>query len=299
MEAADGGPLAGVIMIERGRLYGKNYQYGGTVDESGEFSVAVDGGGSYGLHLYATGYIYHPIGVEVRPGLDNVFSFKLPENKAVTEAPVISQVNFKPDPEKRDRVLVKVTVADPNNNLSHQVLGANIRTQEAFILSPPSFVFPWTKNYPDGEYTLTYETRGEPFDPKEWLFVAADNRCYNSAVLRHPFTAEGVVQAKTRAAAAASTPEKKEVSEVGSMVDQGRQVFQDNCSPCHYPDKTQTKVGPGLKGLFQRRLTPARKVPVTEANIRRQIQQGGVVMPPLSHITGDTLNALIVYLKSL
>ncbi len=36
MRGADSGnPLAGAIMLERGRLYGKNYQYGGLVDENG------------------------------------------------------------------------------------------------------------------------------------------------------------------------------------------------------------------------------------------------------------------------
>jgi cytochrome c len=299
MEAADNGLLAGVIMIEKGRLYGKNYQYGGTVDENGKFSVAVDEGGSYGLHLYATGYIYHPIGVEVKSGVDNTFSFKLPPNKAVKEAPVISQVQFEPEPGKSDSILFKVTVSDPNNDLSHQVLAANVRTQEAFILSPPSFVFPWTRIYPNGVYTMTYKTGGAPFDPKEWVLVAADNRCYNSPVLRHPFTEKGVVPAKAAAAAPPSTPPKTEAAEKGSLVAQGHQIFQDNCSPCHHPDSTKRKIGPGLKGLFQRQLTPARRVPVTEANIKKQIQQGGEVMPPYDHIFGDTLNALIGYLKSL
>jgi len=299
MEAADNGPLAGVIMIEKGRLYGKNYQYGGMVDENGGFSVAVDEGGSYGLHFYATGYIYHPIGVEVKSGVDNTFSFKLPPNKAVKDAPVISQVQLEPEPGKADSVLFKVTVADPNNDLSHQVLAANVRTQEAFILSPPSFVFPWTRNYPNGVYTMTYKTGEAPFNPEEWVLVAADNRCYNSPVLRHPFTEKGVVPAKAAAAAPPPTPPKTEAAEAGFLVAQGRQIFQDNCSPCHHPDSKKKKVGPGLKGLFQRQLTPARKVPVTEANIKKQIQQGSGIMPSFSHITGDALNALIGYLKSL
>ncbi|MBW1759368.1 MAG: cytochrome c [Deltaproteobacteria bacterium] len=47
------------------------------------------------------------------------------------------------------------------------------------------------------------------------------------------------------------------------------------------------------------RVTPGRKLPVTEENIRNQIQHGSKRMPPYSHIKGETLKALIVYLKSL
>jgi cytochrome c2 len=117
--------------------------------------------------------------------------------------------------------------------------------------------------------------------------------------LRHPFTEKGVVPAKAAAAAPPPTPPKTEAAEAGFLVAQGRQIFQDNCSPWHHPDSKKKKVGPGLKGLFQRQLTPARKVPVTEANIKKQIQQGSGIMPSFSHITGDALNALIGYLKSL
>lgn len=190
---------------------------------------------------------------------------------------------------------------DPDNNLSHQVLGVNTQTQEGFMLSPPKFVPPWKRNYPNGTYTIKYDTGGRPFDPKEWLFVAADNRCYNSPVLRHPFTDEGVVPARVEGEAgpAMAASEEPGASETGSLMERGRKTFTDNCAMCHYANKEETRVGPGLKGLFKRDLTPVRKVPVTEENIRVQIQKGGERMPPFGHISEDTLSALIVYLKSL
>jgi hypothetical protein len=41
MLGVDDKPLAGIIVIEKGRLYGKGYRYGGMVDENGRFSVRV------------------------------------------------------------------------------------------------------------------------------------------------------------------------------------------------------------------------------------------------------------------
>ena len=79
----------------------------------------------------------------------------------------------------------------------------------------------------------------------------------------------------------------------------GKEVFDNNCVICHYRDKEKTKVGPGLKGLFKRKLTPARKLPLTEKTIRTQIQKGGIAMPPYSQIKGDDLDALLTYLKTL
>lgn len=298
MKAGDDGPLAGVIMIEKGRLYGKDYKYGGEVDEDGRFSVEVPEGGDYALHLYATGYIYFPGGVEVKTAKDNHFNITLPPNAAVKDAPSISKVLFEPAPDNADQVVIKLWVEDPNDNLSHQVLGANIRTQEAFIFSPPKYVLPWKLDYPNGIYSITYNTGSQAFDPKEWIFVAADNRCYNSPVFEYPFTNEGVVRAKAPGKHESSPP-PADVLGTKSLLELGRKTYEKNCSICHYADKTKTKVGPGLKGLFNMQLTPSRKIPVTEENIRNQILQGSERMPPHAHIKEKPLNALLEYLKTL
>lgn len=300
--AADGGHLAGLIMFEKGRLYGKNYKYGGLVDETGRFSVKVEEGGDYGVHVYATGYIYFPLGIEVKSGIENQFNFTLPPNAALKEAPVISNVTFTPEKDNPGRVMIRLRVDDPNNNLSHQVLGINVKTQEGFLFSPPKFVFPWKRDFPNGIYSLSYDTRGRNFDPGEWYFVAADNRCYNSSVLKHPFTAEGVVPAQVSSRKIAATKIDSMVMDSSGdeeLLKTGREVFANNCAMCHHPDSKETKVGPGLMRLFKERLTPARKVPVTEENIRRQIQKGSGIMPPFGHIDDAQLTALIHYLKSL
>src|ERR1700691_4660670 len=57
----------------------------------------------------------------------------------------------------------------------------------------------------------------------------------------------------------------------------GKEVF-DQCSVCHNADSTETKVGPGLKGLFKMPKLVNGK-PVTEANVRELINMGGNGMP--------------------
>jgi cytochrome c len=79
----------------------------------------------------------------------------------------------------------------------------------------------------------------------------------------------------------------------------GKAVFEDNCAACHNSDSTETKVGPGLKGLFKRAKLGNGKA-VTEANVLGVINEGGDSMPPL----GDALKPadkdnLIAYLKTL
>ncbi len=299
--AADGGPLMGVVAIETGRLYSKRYRYGVLLNEEGRFSVIVPEGGTYGLHIYATGYIYFPVGIQVKTGEDNKFTFTVPPNPAVKEAPVLSNIRFEPSGDTPDKMIIKLSVVDPNKNLSHQVLGINFRTRRSYTFSPPNIVFPWTRNYPNGVYSLRYDTQGRPFEPKEWLFLAADNRCYSSSVLRHPFTDEGVVpaQATGKRKPSVATSPAPETSVGAATPELGRETFANNCAICHYPDKEKTKVGPGLKGLFRKTLTPVERIPVTEENIRSRIKKGGKHMPPYSHIKEPALSALIIYLKSL
>lgn len=289
VSSAAGGPVAGVVLLEKGRLYGKGFRYGGLIDEEGRFSIALEEGGSYGIHVYATKHVYFPLGVEVEEGRDNHYTFSLPPNPAVAEAPVISKVVFE---EQKDATVIRLTVEDPNGNLSHQVLGLNAATQEGLRLLPPKFVFPWTKTYPNGEYTLRYQSGAAPVDPKQWYFIAADNRCYTSNVMRHPFTASDFILAH-------SPSRRGGVGRRGEEPIDGEEIFRDTCTMCHYGDSRKTKVGPGLKGIFSRETSPVQGFPVTEDNIRTQIMNGGKDMPPYDFLSSDKVEALIAYLKTI
>ena len=293
--AAEGGSLNGLVLIEKGRLYNKNFKYGGLI-KNGHFSVKVDGGGTHGLHLYATGYVYFPLCMRIEEGKDNTGQYKLPPNPATARAPVVKNIMF--IPEKRGtRVTLEVT--DPDHDLSHQVLALNASTGEGFRMDPPGFVLPFARKYPEGIYTLLYEGRGET-DPKNWYFVAADNKCYNSPVLASPFTSEGYIPGKTAGNPSGDSVTEKHISANSRTTPaSGLEVFRNNCSMCHLADSAKSKVGPGLKGLYKQDKTPGLGKPLTDDVIRKQILEGGKDMPPYSHLTEEEVIAVMEYMKGL
>jgi cytochrome c len=78
----------------------------------------------------------------------------------------------------------------------------------------------------------------------------------------------------------------------------GKEVF-DQCSVCHNADSAETKVGPGLKGLFKHAKLANGK-PVSEANVREKINEGGNGMPAYSdQLSDQDKNDVVAYLKTL
>jgi cytochrome c5 len=79
----------------------------------------------------------------------------------------------------------------------------------------------------------------------------------------------------------------------------GQDLFTANCAICHYHDRNETKVGPGLQGLFKNPKLPTSGRSTSEKNIRERIVNGGEKMPPFKHLKDDKIDAIIDYLKSL
>ena len=67
----------------------------------------------------------------------------------------------------------------------------------------------------------------------------------------------------------------------------GKDIFDSNCDVCHNADSTETKVGPGLKGLFkQDNLNNKKKL--TDANVRELINKGSPAgMPAFADMLTD------------
>jgi uncharacterized membrane protein len=84
-----------------------------------------------------------------------------------------------------------------------------------------------------------------------------------------------------------------------TLVSEGAAVFAQNCSACHNSDTTDYKIGPGLKGLFQLEKLPVSGRPVTEANIRAQLETPFRNMPAFPELSEEKVNALIAFLKTL
>lgn len=89
-----------------------------------------------------------------------------------------------------------------------------------------------------------------------------------------------------------------DVTNIESVV-AGTKLFEANCSFCHFTDSTETKLGPGLKGLFEKKKMPVSGWPVSANNVQRQLKTPFNKMPPFEGLTGEEINSLIDYLKSL
>jgi len=93
---------------------------------------------------------------------------------------------------------------------------------------------------------------------------------------------------------------KKEVKKApAASVAQGQAQFKEKCAVCHWPDKTDKRIGPGMKGVFKRaKLFDER--PVNEANVRELILKGGGKMVGFEDsLDAKQVDALIAYLKTL
>ena len=77
------------------------------------------------------------------------------------------------------------------------------------------------------------------------------------------------------------------------------QLFNQSCAMCHYPDQAETKVGPGLKGLYKKDQMSISGWKVTDDNVRRQLKTPYANMPPFPDMTEEEMQALIAYLHAL
>jgi len=81
----------------------------------------------------------------------------------------------------------------------------------------------------------------------------------------------------------------------------GSTLFKEKgCVQCHYTDRTETKIGPGLKGLFDRAKLPVSGRSVSGENVRKQLKTPFKDMPSFEdRLTQAQMGYLIDYLKSL
>ena len=111
------------------------------------------------------------------------------------------------------------------------------------------------------------------------------------------FTSAGyffLVTEKTTAAGDATS----EVSEA-SGVERGRALFDNQCSFCHYADKTDSKLGPGLKGVLKGETLPASGRPATPENVTQQLLNPYQSMPSFSSLSEQEIKDLVAYLTTL
>ena len=83
------------------------------------------------------------------------------------------------------------------------------------------------------------------------------------------------------------------------LVRQGGDLFMQRCAGCHFADKSEPKIGPGLKGLFQMDRLQVSKKPVSEDAIVNQLISPVGTMPPFRDLSQEQIQALLAYLKTL
>ncbi len=80
----------------------------------------------------------------------------------------------------------------------------------------------------------------------------------------------------------------------------GESAFATYCSNCHNADSTESGIGPGLAGLFDRAELPSSGRPVTRENVRAQIVTPMGNMPSFqSYISDKGLSDLLAYIETL
>ena len=80
----------------------------------------------------------------------------------------------------------------------------------------------------------------------------------------------------------------------------GKTVFSQHCSGCHLSDSKETKVGPGLAGLFEQEELPVSGRPVSEETVREQLYDPYENMPRVGEdLSEEQMEELIYFLKTL
>jgi hypothetical protein len=181
-----GQPLSGLALLEKGEIHNNRWDRGALVDAGGRFRIELAEGGQYGLHVYASGYIYKPNAVNVET--DKTLEVKVvlvPEPTRAND-PVIKRIEFVPSETRKGKAMLKMEVADPNGDLGPQVLAFNAAMGRTFAMVPPRWVWSLKSNYPDGVYQLEVDTSTAPTDPRDWHFVVADHKCNTTDILSFP-----------------------------------------------------------------------------------------------------------------
>jgi mono/diheme cytochrome c family protein len=126
------------------------------------------------------------------------------------------------------------------------------------------------------------------------------NRVFVSLLVLFVISAAGFAVVRTQAGKGeeAHSHDHSHAPEKGAT--SGKDVFQSTCAGCHFADSTDSKYGPGLKGIFDQSKLPASGRPVTEENIRDQLKNPYDKMPAVADdMTPEQIDAVLEYLKTL
>ena len=370
---------SGAVALEKGELHNNAFLAGGAIGSDGTFKIPLPSDGPWGLHVYSEKYIYFPLQIQIKAGVDNDIPVILPVDGTTTDDPKISNIQFK---KLSDQVFqIAMQVDDSNHNLGPQMLAVDTKRFKSYRLVPTDGDIKDVKaDFPNGEYSSPFipvALDGE--DLKDWLLVVADHQCSNGPILNglgqsvfKPVVAHSetlscevpgiwksnfdkVYQFSQTAPGMFAgeqfegnlridkMEQKGETLTIAFRLDgkdgsaelklhcqenvvrlkgtfkfpdrsgdwvfaklknakaalSGEKLFAANCFICHFSDRKDKKVGPGLMGLFNSPKLPNSGLPTTDENVRERIVNGGDKMPPFRHLKEGELKAIVDYLKAL
>ncbi|NIN00235.1 MAG: c-type cytochrome [candidate division Zixibacteria bacterium] len=94
---------------------------------------------------------------------------------------------------------------------------------------------------------------------------------------------------------------EKPVSEAEATADagSGQTLFDNQCSFCHYADRAESKLGPGLKGVLKADKLPVSGRPATPENVTQQLLNPYKSMPSFASLSEQQIKDLLAYLRTL
>ena len=88
-------------------------------------------------------------------------------------------------------------------------------------------------------------------------------------------------------------------TDIEGNTEKGASLFKDKCSGCHFSDKEENKIGPGLKNVLKKAQLPSSQRPANFGNIMKQLKTPFLIMPAFPSLSEQELAYLKAYLKSL
>lgn len=81
---------------------------------------------------------------------------------------------------------------------------------------------------------------------------------------------------------------------------EGKLLFENKCSFCHYADRPDSKMGPGLKEILKKETLPTSGKPATPENVREQLLNPYRNMPSFkTALTEQDVKDLLAYMATL
>lgn len=180
---ADGMTVAsGAVALEKGELHNNAFLAGGGIGPDGTFKIPLPAGGAWGLHVYSENYIYFPLQIQAKNGVDNEVPVILPVDGNPKDNPEITNIRFE---KVSDQVfLISMQVDDPNHNLGPQMVAIDTRRFKSYRLLPArGDLEDWKADFPAGKYESPYiPVALDKEDLSDWLLVVADHQCSSSPI---------------------------------------------------------------------------------------------------------------------